>query len=149
MSAQVLRGLLDSGDIDGCRRYWREHAPNMPQPETREAAEISMHMARTAAESVRIRARAYSHRWLEERGYPSQLPERLKPAVDRFYPRVVEAVGVSINFRSPILAPAAVEVQKAVNVAIEDCFANGDKDPALVSARMLEAKDTAMRKLFG
>ncbi len=108
-----------------------------------------MHMARTAAKSVTFRLRAYSHRWLLERGLPSQLPDSLKPAADRLYPSVVEAVGFSVNFRSSILAPAAAEVQSAVTAVIEDCYANGDRDPELVRGRMLDTKDATIRKLFG
>ena len=149
MSASEFRQLLESGDVEGCRRYWHTHAPNMPQLQSRAEAEAAMHMARTAAETVRIRARAYSHRWLLDRGLPSQLPDRLKPAAGRLYPAVVEAVGFSVNFRSSILAPAAAEVQSAVTAVIEDCYANGDKDPELVRARMLDTKDATIRKLFG
>lgn len=149
MSASEFRLLLEAGDVEGCRRYWHKHAPGMPQPETREQAEISMHMARTAAHSVKLQLRAYSHRWLLERAMPSQLPEMLKPIAERMCPVIVEAVGVSVNFTSPILAPAAAEVQGAMNAVVEDCFANGDRDPALIKGRMFEAKDRTMKALFG
>lgn len=149
MSGSEFRLLLEAGDVEGCRRYWHKHAPSMPQLATYEQAEVSMHMARTAAKSVEFRLRAYSHRWLVERMLPSQLPVALKPAAERICPVVVEAVGVSINFRSALLAPAAEEVQGAMNAVIEDCFANGDRDPTLVRGRMFEAKDRTMIKLFG
>lgn len=149
MSASEFRLLLERGDVEGCRRYWHKHAPNMPQLETREQAEIAMHMARTAAESVMFEMRAWSDRWLEERGLPSQLPDQLKLEARRTHPRVAEAVGISVNFRSAVLAPAAAEIQGVMSDAVEDCFANGDRDPELVRARMFEVKDRAMRKLFG
>lgn len=149
MSAPEFRLLLEQGDVEGCRRYWHKHAPGMPQLATYEQAEVSMHMARTAARSVKFALRAYSHRWLTERRLPSQLPNSLKPAAERICPIVIEAVGVSVNFTSPYLAPAAAEVQGAMNAVIEDCFANGDRDPVLVRSRMSEAKDRTMRQLFG
>lgn len=149
MSASEIRRLLERGDVQGCRQYWHKHAPDMPQPETREQAEIVMHMARTAAESVAFSHRAWSDRWLEERGLPSQLPDELKPEARRTHPRIVEAVGVSVNFRSAVLAPAAAEIEGAMSAAVADCFANGDRDPVLVKARMFEVRDQAMRKLFG
>lgn len=149
MSASEFRLLLESGDVEGCRRYWHKHAPNMPQLATYEQAEVSMHMARTAAKSVKFALRAYSHRWLEDRMLPSQLPNSLRPAAERICPRVAEAVGISVNFTSPLLAPAAVEIQGAMSDAVEDCFANGDRDPLLVRSRMFEAKNNTMRKLFG
>lgn len=149
MSASEFRLLLESGDVEGCRRYWHKHAPGMPQLATKGQAEVSMHMARTAAKSVKFALRAYSHRWLLDRNLPSQLPNALKPAADRICPVVVEAVGISVNFRSPVLAPAAAEIEGAMSSAVEDCFASGDRDPELVRSRMLEAKDRAMRGLFG
>lgn len=123
--------------------------PGMPQPETREQAEIVMHIARTEADSVRFSARAYSHRWLTERSLPSKLPDKLKPNAERLYPRVVEAVGVSVNFRSKYLAPAAREVQAAMNEAVEDCYANGDTEPEIVRQQMDAARNRALKSLFG
>lgn len=149
MSASEFRLLLESGDVEGCRRYWHKHAPGMPQLATREQAEVSMHMARTAAKSVKFALRAYSHRWLLDRNLPSQLPDKLKPAAERICPVVVEGVGISVNFRSVVLAPAAAEIRGAMEAVVLDCFANGDRDPGLVQARMFEAKNQTMGKLFG
>lgn len=144
-----MRQLLEAGDVDGLRRYWREKAPSMPQPETRDKAEVAMHMARTASEAVEFRHRAYSHRWLTERSFPSQLPDHLKPSAERLYPRIVEGVLVSANFRSKVLKPAAAEVQDAMCKAVEDCYANGDTDPELVRRQMKQAQQQAMKQLFG
>jgi hypothetical protein len=66
---------------------------------------VTLHHARTQAESIALKLRAWSHRWLLEHGYPSGLPDHLKPSAERIYPRVVEGVGISVNFRSPILQP--------------------------------------------
>lgn len=149
MSADAFRQLLEDGDVKGLRQAWSKIAPNMPQPETFEAAEITMHMTRTASASVSLKARAYSHRWLSERLLPSQLPDDLKPEAERLYPRIVSAVGVSVNFRSKLLAPAAAEVQSAINDAIEDCYAEGHTDPQIVKRQMDEARDKTMQALFG
>ena len=150
MTALTFRNLLETGDIDGCRAYFAANAPHLPQVETREQAEIVMHRARTEAESVSLKARAYSHRWLCERRLPSGLPDALKPAADRLYPERRVAVGISFNFRSPHLERAARIVQTAMEEAVLDADAHGRiEDSAFVSARMAEAKDRAMLGLFG
>ena len=120
----------------------------MPQP-TPEQAEISMHAARTQAESVSVAKRCYSHRWLEERRLPSQLPDHLKPEADRLYPRIADSVGISVNFGSEWMRPAAELVQGAMEYSVLDSFADGTKDPVIVKGRMMEAKQKEMKSLFG
>lgn len=144
-----FRNLLEAGDVEGLRAHWADHAPKMPQPETAEQAEIVMHRARTEAASISLRARAYSHAWLCERSLPSGLPDDLKPKAERIYPIVVEAVGISVSARSPLLRPAMLEVRGAMEDAVNDAYADGRKDPAFVKARMNEASDRTMRALFG
>lgn len=107
-----------------------------------------MHAARTAAETVTFRKRAYSHSWLLERGYQSNLPDRLKPSAERIYPRVAEGVGISCKTDKEWLKPALVEVQGAMSDAVEDCFANGDRDPVTVKSRMLEVRKETLKKLL-
>lgn len=149
MSAKAFRNMLEAGDVEGLRAFWQNVASGMPQPETHEQAEIVMHMTRTAAGSVGFKARAYSHRWLTERNHRSQLPESLKPRAEQLYPQVVDAVGISVNFRSPYMAPAAAEVRKVMEHAVEDAFADGRKDPAFIKAQMMRAKGREMQALFG
>lgn len=150
MTALTFRNLLETGDVDGCRAYYAAHAPHLPQAETREQAEIVMHRARTEAGSVSLKARAYSHRWLLERDLPSGLPDALKPAADRLYPERKVSVGISINFRSPWMKGAEAEVRGAMEDSVLDAEAHGRiEDSAFVSARMKEAKDGAMKALFG
>lgn len=144
-----FRRCLESGDVDGLRAAWAAVMPELPQPETREQAEIVMHRARTEAECLPLRARAYSHRWLTERLLPSGLPDHLKPGAERLYPRVVDAVGVSINFRSRLLKPASRIVERSMCDAVEDAYAAGRKEPAFVKARMTEARDRTIKALFG
>lgn len=150
MSHVQFRALLEEGDVDGLVRGWRELFPGMPQPASREQAEIVMHRARTEAASITLRARAYSHRWLTERNFPSGLPDRLKPSAERLYPRRVAGVGISVNTRSPILRPAMIEVRKAMEGAVLEAEADGRlTDDAFVATRMAAAKDRELRALFG
>lgn len=137
-----FRQLLEDGDVDGLWRAWGRVAPHLPQPKSRDEAEITMHIARTATRSIPVSAQQYSHRWLTERQLPSQLPGDMLP-------RLVEAVGISVNFSSSYLKPAAAEVRTAMESAVLDRFAMGDKNPLVVQAAMAEARNKAMRALFG
>lgn len=137
-----FRQLLEDGDVDGLWRAWGRVAPHLPQPKSRDEAEITMHMARTATASIPEAHRIYSHRWLTERMLPSQLPGDMLP-------KIVEAVGISVNFHSPYLKPAADEVRTAMEHAVLDRYAMDDKNPLVVQAAMVEARDKTMRALFG
>lgn len=149
MTALAFRNLLERGDVEGLRAFWRQASPHLPQPETREQAEIVMHRARTEAESVPLKKRAYSHRWLCDRGLPSGLPDELKPRAERIYPRVVEAVGISVNARSEMLKPLARQVERAMADAVEEAYADGRTDPGFIKTRMAEVKDRTWRELMG
>ena len=150
MSAVSFRNLLEAGDVDGLLRHWREVAPNLPQPETREAAEIVMHMARTQTQSLHPRHRILSHCWLVDRDLPSHLPEELKPKAEQVDRSVASAVGLSVNFRSPWMRDAAGEVRGALEHAVLDAEAEGRiEDRMFVTARIDEAKSKVMRALFG
>lgn len=149
MNALAFRNLLERGDVEGLRAFWRQSSPHLPQPETREQAEIVMHRARTEAESVPLKKRAYSHRWLCDRGLPSGLPDELKPRAERIYPRVVEAVGISVNARSEMLKPLARQVERAMADAVEEAYADGRTDPGFIKTRMAEVKDRTWRELMG
>ncbi len=142
MNAAAFRQLLEDGDVDGIMRHLAMTASHLPQPKNREQAEIMMHVARTAADTITLPARRYSDRWLRERGLPSKLPDDLKPTI-------AEAVGISVNFRSAVLKPAALEVRGAMEHAVEDCYANGDTDVATVQRQMAEARDKTMKALVG
>jgi hypothetical protein len=147
MSAQSeFHAALEKGDVSECRRIAAILFPHLPQGAD---AEASMHMARTQIPTISFKARAYSHRWLTERGLPSQLPDELKPRAERLYPVVAEAVFLSANSNSPILKPMMPLVQGAMSDAVEDCYANGDKAPALVRSRIQEARRKSIRQLAG
>jgi hypothetical protein len=145
----AFRLALEERDIPALQRLWAGSNPHLPQL-THAQAEVAMHRARTEAESLNIRHRAYSHWWLLERGLPSGLPDRLKPSADRLYPQWAEAVGVSVNFKSEILQPASPIVRGAMCDAIEDVYADNPSPPVpLVKSRMAEAKKTTIKSLFG
>lgn len=148
IAAEFRRCLIDL-DAPGIRKLWAHVSPHLPAPASDGEAVTALHIARTASESVPFKLRAYSHRWLSERGLPSQLPDRLKPKAERLYPRVVSAVGISVNFSAAILKPAALAVRGAMEAAVEDAYAEGRTEPAFVSQRMTEARQKEMQKLFG
>lgn len=139
---------LERGDLSYLRRYWAEKLPGLPQPEEADAA-ATMHYARTVTESVTLKARAYSHRWLEERAFPSGLPDQLKPEAERIYPRVVGAVGISVNTSNVYLRPAALEVRHAMENAVSEAYADGRTDAAFVGQRMEEARERSWKQLLG
>lgn len=145
-----FRGALEAGRVELVRSLWSLAFPQLPQPRSYEEAEIAMHAARTAAESISLRARAYSHRWLTERDLPSQLPDHLKPSAERLYPATAAAVGISLNTKSEIIRPALVEVRGAMEYAVLEAEADGRlEDTPFVQQRMNEAKQKTFRALFG
>jgi hypothetical protein len=142
----MVRALEDL-DVKTVRALWASVAPDLPQPETDEDALRSIHAARTAAASVEFKRRAYSHAWLLDHGLPSLLPDELKPKAERIFPVTVGAVGISVRASSPARAALGLVIRGAMENAVLDCFANGDRDPDLVKSRMLEARDEVDRKL--
>ena len=149
MSSATFRNLLEAGDAPGLMAFWAEKMPSMPQPKGLEQATAAMHMARTAADSVSLRFRAYSHRWLLERDLPSQLPDKLKPSAERLYPVVVDGVGISVNTMNKWMEPAMVPIRQAMETAVEEAYADNRRDPAFVKVRMNEARDREFKALFG
>lgn len=140
---------LAEGDVRLLRRIWRTVFPHLPEPKDAAEAEATMHVARTAAESVPLKARAYSHRWCEERGLPSQLPDKLKPSAERMYPKIVEAVGIACKTSKDWLKPAMPIIEKAMTDVVEDAFASGERDPGLIRDRIQFARTDTMKRLFG
>jgi hypothetical protein len=143
----ALLDTLRAGDHLAMNRLWREAYPGLP-PMSDVDAETVMHRARTEASRLELRARAWSHRWLCERGLPSGLPEDLKPTAERIFPRVVMGVGISVNAKG-ILAPVAKSIQRVMENAVGDAYADGKTDPAFVHERMAEARESELRRLFG
>ena len=145
MKNDEFRKITIALDANSARRAWSVIAPHLPQPATDAEALVCLHMARTAAQTIPPRLRYYSHRWLTDHGYPSQLPDRLRAPAERMYPRKVDAVGVAV--RSQFL-----EVREAITGAMSDatadCYANGDRDPLIVKPRMMAARARERRGLM-
>lgn len=148
-ASDEFRQLLEAGDVAGLRKAWGRVAPHLPQPDNNRDAEIMMHHARTQAESVTIAKRLYSHAWLTERGIPSGLPEKLKPLAQQVEQKVAKAVGIAVMAQTPEMQPLAKVVERAMSDAVEDCYANGDTDDAIVRARMFEARRDTLKAAIG
>ena len=146
--AASARSCLEMLDVDGMRKLSAHVMPHIAAGSD-ENVLTAMHIARTQCEALAIRYRAYSHRWLEERGLPSQLPDRLKPSVDRLYPKVTSAVGLAISLGPKELKPAADLIRTAMSDEVEDCYASKREDPAYVKPRMDEAGRIERKRLFG
>lgn len=150
MLHEQFRQALEAGDLDTLCAIWTEAMPHLPQT-PRERVEIVMHRARTETETLPLRARAYSHRWLTERGHPSALPDRLRASAERLYPKPVEGVGFSQKISFAPLRGAGSLIERAVHNAIEDVYANEGPHPdvCLVKRQMAEAKTDEVKRLFG
>jgi hypothetical protein len=131
------------------RKLWRHVSPHLAQPKDDAEVLVTLHHARTQAHSISLKLRAWSNRWLIEHGYPSGLPDHLKASAERIYPRVVQSVGISVNFRSVILKPISDEVRGSMERVVEDAYAEKRTEPEFLRARMQEARDTTIRKLVG
>lgn len=149
MAAQdEFRQALETGDVAQLRRLHPILFPHLPKPADHASAEIQMHMARTQADWMALKKRAYSHRWLTERNLPSQLPDSLKPSAERLYPVVQEAVLISANTNSQVLKPAMAEVQQAMSDAVLEAEADGRlSDSSFVRSRIQAARSRAIRQL--
>ncbi len=139
-----LRCLIDL-DVGAVRKLWAQAFAGEHQPKDDNEALIALHHARTQAQSVPFDRRAYSHRWLAERGLPSGLPDELKPKAERVSPRIVEAVGVSVKAMSEASIPLARAIERAMSDAVADAYADGNRNPDFIKQRMNEARARAMR----
>lgn len=73
-----FRRCLIALDVVAMRALWAHVAPHLACSSDKEVL-VTLHMARAGAESVPVRLRQYSDRWLRERGIGSLLPEHLRP----------------------------------------------------------------------
>ena len=144
----VRRCLLEL-DVPGIRTAWAQRSPHLPQPTSDHEALICIHRARTQAGSIPFRLRAYSHRWLVERGLPSGLPDRMRPRAEQVVTQVVEGVGVAVIAGSSLTRPIVGMVRNAMSDAASECYADGQREPEIVRRRMLEARATTVRHLLG
>jgi hypothetical protein len=147
MSQRELINLLEQIDIKGLRLLWGGVAPNMPLPDTDEEMLTAIHLARTKSDLVRFRYRAYSHAWLSERGYPSLLPDELRPKAQRLYPVTTLGVGIAVKSKYDIVKTTLTQVMQD---AVLEAEADGKlADSPHVKIRMMEARLRATKKLFG
>lgn len=147
--ASEFRAALEAGDINQLQRIAQRAEPHLPRM-TDSQAEFVMHEARTRARSIPFAKRAYSHRWLVERGHESGLPDHLRPKAERICPRIVSAVGIAVRTSNPLLAPVAPLIRRAMEDAVLEAQADGRlEDSAFVSARMHEARRRSVRELLG
>lgn len=142
--AAEFRRCLTDCDVSGMRALWAHVSPHLAQPGSDAEALATIHRARTETKSIPLRLRAYSHRWLTERGIPSGLPDIFKPTAERMYPRVVDAVGIGVrNDRRHL--PLTSAIVSAMSDAVAECYADGRKEPEFVKMRMGEARERVLR----
>lgn len=146
-SRAEFRSALADADALRVRKMWATEFPHLPQPETAEEAEVCMHAARTAAESLPLAKRLYSHAWLDERGLPSRLPDKLRPPAQQVVPRVVRAVGIAVVSTSMDAdrVARAMAIERVMGDAAAEMHGCGITDPERVSARMWQARDDFIR----
>lgn len=144
-----FRRCMDDLDVGQARKLWAHVFGHLPQPRTDHDVLIMLHRARTESPLVHNTKRYYSHRWLLDHGLPSALPDPLRPLAERLYPRVVTAVGISLNTSSAWLKPALPLVQRAMERSVLETMGDGVTDPVVIKRRMFEAKDKEQTKLFG
>ncbi len=151
----AFRAALYDCDVLRTRHLWAQVAPDMPQPETDAEAEVIMHQARTAADSVPMQKRIYSHAWLAERGLPSQLPDGMKPPRERKGPPVIfpaALICVGALSSSSDRREEAKAMERAMADAVGDMITSGITDKARIAKRMWQARDAfiqqRMRKLI-
>jgi len=142
--SDAVRQALEEIDIPAARAWYKLLFPHLPQPRDDAETLASIHVARTYSETIGFRHRAYSHRWCLERGLPSGLPDHMKPRAERIYPRIVEAVGISVNTPDS-RRELGQAIQKAMSDAVMDCYAQGKTNPEFVKARMQEARTRVLK----
>lgn len=144
----AFRECLEHGDVHRLQSIWSEVCPHLPQPKNREAATVSLHQARTAAESVSRGKRQYSHVWLRERGLKSDLPEHLKTRAEQLgHPVLVDGVGISVNVlgRGREAQERGTAIQGAMELVVSEMYADGDTDPLIVKPRMMAVREKIRR----
>jgi hypothetical protein len=131
---EFLRILRDL-DVPAARAAW---AVIGSAPAGNDAALLAtLHLARTQTEALPAKLRIFSHGWLVDRGYPSRLPDDLRPKPEQVDQRVATGVGIAVHSELPGVADA---VRGAMERAVSDAYAEGREDPEFVRARMDEAR---------
>lgn len=65
------------------------------------------------------------------------------------YPRVVDAVGISVNSKNPIMKPINNIIRCAMSDAVEEAYADKRTEPAFVKGRMMAAREKTIKHLIG
>lgn len=138
-SAEFLRCMAEL-DVPQARRLFAVVMPHLPQPASDDAMLVQLHMARTQCPALSDRARFYSYRWLSDRGLPDQLPDHMRPAAERMFPKITDAVGIACGASSELLRPVALEMRGAMSDVVLEHYADGEKNPDIIRPRMLEAR---------
>jgi len=150
MKSEVL-AIVEAVDVEAAKRADRALFAHLPPVMSDQDWLIVLHHARTQSNSVRFRLRAYSHCWLLDRGLPSGLPDGLRPAAQRLYPRVVEGVGVAVLARSSSLQVVARGIRKAMSDTAAEIYGDTpdgkSPDPLIVRSQMLLSRDKT-KKFF-
>jgi hypothetical protein len=146
-SAEMRRCLVDC-DVAQMRKLDQHLMPHLREMSDGEVL-ITIHITRTFSDFIPFRLRAYSHRWLQDHGYPSKLPDHLKPRAERIYPQIVDGVGIAVKAGSDLFKPVVGIIRGAMSDAVLECYADNRKEPEFVKARMKDAKDKTIRKLLG
>ena len=142
--SSALSDCLEGGDVHRLRSIWAQVFPKMPQPKTHEEAEVVFHQARAAANSVSAYRRQYSHVWLCERGFKSDLPYELKSkAEQQGRPVIVEAVGIAVKSfnRSQEGRERVTAIRTAMENAVLQAMGDGVTDPDVVRTQMMRARE--------
>lgn len=137
-SAEFNRCMVEL-DVPAARALWAVVFPHLPAPSGDAATLAMLHYARTISEPMRFRLRAYSHAWLGDHGFPSGLPDELKPRAERLYPRIVDAVGIAVK-TPPHRRELGVAVHDAMRDVVMNHYADGIHAPEIIRPRMLEAR---------
>jgi hypothetical protein len=146
----AVQECMTALDVERARKIWGVAFPHLPSIDSDVHMLITLHMARTQSETIDERLRFYSHQWLSERGYPSQLPDKLRPAAERLYPIKVSSVGISVNIKSELFRPLVTHVRGAMENAVMEVYSDGKQDDVnLIRQRMFEARRFTVRKLLG
>ena len=148
--SKEFRCCLEDLDIPTMRRLWKFVQPNLPQPTSDRETLVAIHIARTQASSIKERLRFYSHRWLLDEGYPSMLPDKLKPRAEREYPQIVEGVGIAVRGLSPLSQSVAPIIRRAMEDVVLDAYAGTSSvNPVKLKKHMMDARSCAYKKFLG
>jgi hypothetical protein len=142
--AAEFRRCLEDLDIVAARQLWSHMLAHLPQPNSDDDVLATLHYARTQTQSIVQRKRFYSHRWLLDHELPSGLPDHLRSKAERMYPVTVESVGIAVKAVGGDVA-RALAVRGAMERAVLECLADGEKNNNVVRTRMMEARRNMLR----